>query len=233
MEVLYAPCGGGERLEHLPECAVPGHAGRIVVGELARTRILVQEGRVHLYEGWAVHEVTRAVRAFARLGVEGLVLTNAAGGLVEGWPAGTLLRLVDQLDLQGTGPLLRAEAGLGAVYDAELGAALERAAAAADIELRTGVYAGLLGPSYETPAEIRMLAWMGADAVGMSTVAEAAAARAAGMRVAAISCITNAAAGIGPAPLSHEEVLAVGRATSKRLVRLLEQAVPELVRALG
>jgi len=210
---------------------VPGHAGRVVAGELAGTRILVQQGRVHLYQGFGVHEVTRTVRAFARLGVAACLLTNAAGGLVRAWPPGTLMRLVDHLDLQGNAPLSRAEAGACAIYDERLGAALERAAAEVGVELRAGVYAGVAGPSYETPAEIRALAGLGAHAVGMSTVAEAVAARAAGMRVAAVSCITNHAAGVGTGPLRHEDVLAVGRAASRRFVGLLERAVPELANA--
>lgn len=218
-----------EELDAMPRSAVPGHSGRFVLGELGGRRVLVQQGRVHLYEGWSAHEVTRAARAFALLGCQGIVLTNAAGGLREEWAPGTLMRITDHIDLQRARPLFPAERGVGSPYDAELGARLERAAEEAEVGLERGVYAGLLGPAYETPAEIRMLAWMGADAVGMSTVAEAAAAHAAGLRVAAISCITNHAAGIAKEPLSHDEVIAVGREASERFTRLFEAAVPGLL----
>jgi purine-nucleoside phosphorylase len=222
-----------EELEGMPRSAVPGHVGRLLIGELAGTRVLVQAGRVHLYEGWREHEVTRAVRAFAAIGCRALVLTNAAGGLRRAWPPGTLMRIRDHVNLQGRTPLAPAEAGCGAPYDAELGAALDRGAADADVALESGVYAGLLGPSYETPAEIRMLAWMGADAVGMSTVAEALAARAAGARVAAISCITNLAAGLNDERLSHAEVVETGRAAAGSFARVLERSIPHLAATLG
>ena len=218
----------GEELRHLPRSAVPGHAGRIVVGELAGVRVLAQVGRVHLYEGWDVHAVSRAVRAFARLGVRGVVLTNAAGGLRRDWPPGTLMRIRDHLNLQGRAPLQARAGARGRLYDPSLGEGLERAAERAGIPLRSGVYAGLLGPAYETPAEIEMLAWMGADAVGMSTVAEGSAARMAGMRVAGVSCITNPAAGIAVERLSHADVVAAADALAPRFSRLLVEAVPLL-----
>jgi purine-nucleoside phosphorylase len=159
------------------------------------------------------------------------VLTNAAGGLRREWEPGTLMRLTDHVNLQGRAPLRAAERGAGRVYDERMGAALERASSASGVRLERGVYAALLGPSYETPAEIRMLGALGADAVGMSTVAEAAVGHALGLRVAAISCITNQAAGIGSQPLSHAEVVEVGRQAAQRFARLLETAIPELVRA--
>jgi purine-nucleoside phosphorylase len=220
-------------IDGMPQSAVPGHAGCLVVGEIAGKRVLVQQGRVHLYEGWSAHEVTRAVRAFAALGCRGIVLTNAAGGLRPEWKPGTLMRIADHIDLQGRTPLADAERGFGSPYDPALGAALEEGADQAGVELVSGVYAALLGPSYETPAEVRMLRWMGADAVGMSTAAEALAARAAGMRVAAVSCITNQAAGISGAALSHQEVIEAGRAAAQNFCALLERAVPHLVGELG
>lgn len=223
----------GEELEHLPKSAVLGHAGRIVVGELAGVRLLVQMGRVHLYEGWSAHEVTRAVRTFAELGVGGLVLTNAAGSTREEWGPGTLMRIADHLNLQARAPLYAGERALGRAYDPEFGRALERAAESAEVALESGVYAAMLGPTYETPAEVRMARELGADAVGMSTVCEAAAARAAGLRVAAVSCLTNHAAGITTEKLEHEDVVAVGRSASDSLIRLFEHAVPELARVLG
>ncbi len=220
-------------LEGIPESAVAGHAGRIFVGEIQGSRVLVQQGRAHLYEGWSAPEVARSVRAFAKIGCRALVLTNAAGGLrKEGIPP-TLMRITDHLNLQGGTPLAQGEAGNNPVYDAAFGEAIDRSARDAGVTLERGVYAGVLGPSYETPAEIRMLAWMGADAVGMSTVCEAQAARAAGMRVAAISCITNHAAGIATRPLSHAEVLERSGAAAESFARLLERTVPLACEAWG
>jgi purine-nucleoside phosphorylase len=248
--IPYGAIGG------MPASAVPGHAGRLVLGELGGVRVLVQEGRVHLYEGWSAEEVTRAVRAFAALGVPGVVLTNAAGGLHREWPPGTFMRIRDHLNLQAETPLgpgrplvpaircepatrparaigpAHEESRASTPYDPDLGSALELGARETGTALENGVYAGLRGPAYETPAEIRMLAWMGADAVGMSTVLEAIAARAAGARVAAVSCITNPAAGIAPEPLSHAEVIAVGQAASRRFCDLLERSLPRIAAAL-
>jgi purine-nucleoside phosphorylase len=173
------------------------------------------------------------VRAFAKLGIRALLITNAAGGLHREWQPGTLMRIRDHVNLQHETPLRPREMGRGSPYDPDVGFAIDRAAARVECDLRSGVYAGMPGPSYETPAEIRMLAWMGADAVGMSTVLEAVAARASGMRVAAISCITNHAAGIGDRPLSHDEVLRTGRDAAERFTRLLEASVPKVDRCLA
>lgn len=219
-------------LEGMPQSTVAGHAGQLVVGTLAGRRVLVQQGRVHLYEGWGPHDVTRAVRAFCALDVRGVVLSNAAGGLVPEWPPGTLMRLRDHLNLQGVTPLAPEEAGVASPYDPGFAAALDRAAAEVEVELVSGVYAGLLGPTYETPAEIRMLRKIGAHAVGMSTVLEALAARGAGAKVAAISLITNAAAGTTGEPLNHAEVVEAGREAAGRFCGLLAAAVPHLAAAL-
>lgn len=215
-------------LPGLPQSRVAGHAGRLVAGQLAGRRVLVQQGRVHLYEGWSAAEVTRCVRAIVASGARSVVLTNAAGGLNEHWPPGTLMRLVDHVNLQGRSPLARAELARGTPYDAELGAALERAATESQVRLESGVYAGLLGPTYETPAEIRMLRWLGADTVGMSTVCEAVAAHAAGARVAAVSLVTNFAAGITGEQLSHDEVVETGKLAAQDFQKLLERAIPYL-----
>lgn len=218
-------------LEGLPRSSVPGHAGRLVLGEVGGVRVVAQQGRVHLYEGWSVQEVTRAVRAFAELGVRQLVLTNAAGGIARRFRPGTLMRIDDHLNLQARTPLQRHQRAYGTPWDPALGRALQRAAQRAQVPLESGVYAGLLGPTYETPAEIRMLEWMGADAVGMSTIAEAIAGHAAGMRVVGISCITNLAAGMSAGPLSHDEVIEVGKQSSRAFCSLLEHAVVELAQA--
>lgn len=220
-------------IDGLPQSSVPGHTGRIIVGDIGGQRVLVQQGRVHLYEGHTAHEVTRAVRAFVALGCKAVVLTNAAGGLRHEWAVGSLMRITDHINLQGETPLSERERGLGSPYDARLGAALTRGAEEAGVALLEGVYAGLRGPSYETPAEIRTLRWMGASAVGMSTVAEALAAHAAGAHVAAISCITNYAAGVSERPLAHDEVLDVGRQAAGRFGALLEHSLPHIAASIG
>lgn len=214
-----------DELDAMPASAVPGHAGRFVLGTLAGRRVLAQQGRVHLYEGRHPGEVTASVRAFARLGAGTLLLTNAAGCLEREWTVPGLMRLTDHVNLQGRPPLRRGEQGRGRPYDAEVGAALDAAADEAGLELRRGVYAAMLGPAYETPAEIALLASLGAHAVGMSTAAEAAAGWATGLRVGAVSCLSNHAAGIAPAPLSHEEVVAAGARVAEDLVALLRAAV--------
>ncbi len=215
-------------VEGMPAAGVPGHAGRFLAGELGGVRVLLQEGRVHLYEGRSAEEVTRSVRAFARIGCGAVVLLNAAGSLRRDWKSPVLMRIEDHLNLTGASPLGRGKAGALRPYDEWLGEILHTSAEQASVPLEHGVYAGLAGPAYETPAEIRMLAWAGADAVGMSTVAEAQAARAAGLRVAAIACLTNHAAGIAPHPLSHAEVLTAARAVSSSLATLLSLALPRI-----
>lgn len=221
---------GYDELEGLPTSGVPGHAGRFVYGSLGDTRVLAQAGRVHLYEGWSATDVTLAVRSIAALGCPALVLTNAAGGLRPEWAPGSLMRITDQLNMQGVSPLERTERSFGSPWDPELGEELAAAALEVGVELVAGVYAALLGPSYETPSEVRALAGLGADAVGMSTACEALAAHAAGMAVAGVSCITNQAAGIGGAPLDHQEVIDTGREAAERFSSLLAAALPRLAR---
>jgi purine-nucleoside phosphorylase len=213
-------------LEHAPRPRVAGHAGEIVLGTLGGVPVIAQSGRAHLYEGRSAGEVTRTVRAFARLGVRVLVLTNAAGGLEPAWAPGTLVRLTDHLNLQGRSALIDGEDGRSTPYDAALGVELEREAAKLRIELEHGVYAGMLGPAYETPAEVRALRALGAHVVGMSTVAEACAGHAAGLRVLGISCIANPAAGLASEELRHADVLSVMRRSAHRLGLLLERAAP-------
>jgi purine-nucleoside phosphorylase len=187
------------------------------------------QGRVHLYEGHPVDRVVQGVRTMARLGVRGVLLTNAAGGLDPSWSAGDLMAISDHVNLTGVSPLVGADdEALGprfpdmtAAYDPALRASLHAAAADAGLTLREGVYAGLLGPQYETPAEVRMVRGFGAQAVGMSTVHEVIALRHMGVRVAALSCITNLAAGISPVPLDHADVQATARSRHADLVALL------------
>jgi len=223
---------GFEELNGMPMSRVPGHAGRFVIGTIAGTRVLVQQGRVHLYEGWSAEEVTRSVRAMAAVGARGLVLTNAAGGLDAFWRPPCLMRVVDHMNLQGRTPLARSEMGRGTPYGVAFGEALEAGAREAQVEMHKGVYVGLPGPSYETPSEVRLLRRMGADAIGMSTVAEALAAHASGLQVGAVSCISNYAAGISNQPLHHEEVVEAGVEIADDFCRVLECATPHLASSL-
>ena len=187
------------------------------------------QGRVHLYEGHSVTAVVHGVRTMARLGVQSVILTNAAGGVEATWSAGDLMLVVDHLNLMGVTPLTGPNddtlgprfPDMSHAYDPALQDALRRVAAKAKIALREGIYAGLLGPSYETPAEVRMLRGFGAHAVGMSTVPEVIALRHMGIRVGALSCITNLAAGITKAVLDHKEVEETARAKRSELLTLL------------
>jgi purine-nucleoside phosphorylase len=221
-----------EDLRGMPRSAVPGHAGKLIVGELAGTKVVCQQGRVHLYEGWSVEEVTRCVRAFAAIGVQGVLLTNAAGGVNGEWSVPTLMHISDHLNLQGKAYIAPSQAGFVNPYDPELGAALQKGAGDSGVQLRSGIYAGLLGPTYETPSEVRMLGKFGASAIGMSTVNEALAAHACGARVAAVSCITNLGAGITGEKLSHEEVVEAGKQIAEDFCALLAASVPHLRAAL-
>lgn len=220
-------------LAGMPASSVAGHAGAFVRGKLAGVEVLVQLGRAHLYEGHDAHAVARSVRAFAALGVRGVVLTNAAGSLRREWGPGTLMRIADHLNLQRATPLARGEGGYGTPWDEGWGERLDGAAARAGVALERGVYAAVRGPRYETPAEIALLARLGAHAVGMSTVQEALAARAAGMRVAGVSLLANLAAGLTHEPLAHEDVLAAGERAAPVLARLLASALPDLDADLG
>ena len=208
----------------LPSSAVKGHAGRFLRGTLGGREVIVMQGRVHLYEGHDAKVVTAGVRWLHGQGVRHLILTNAAGTLNEGHAPGGWMMLSDHLNLTGTSPL---EGGpnfidMTQVYDGEAMLEFHALANEHGMPLHEGVYAGLRGPQYETPAEIRMLRTLGADAVGMSTVLEAIQARALGMKVTAFSCLTNWAAGMSPEELDHAEVLATGAAAADEMMSLLE-----------
>jgi len=215
----------------LPGPTVPGHAGRFLAGDLEGVPVLVQQGRLHLYEGVAVGDVTAAVRAAAAVGVEVFVVTNAAGGLDPSMAPGDLMLLADHLNLTGTNPLVGTVPpvflDMAAAYDPQLRALAREAAADAGETLREGVYAGLVGPSFETPAEVRMLRTLGADAVGMSTVVEVIAGRALGLRVCGFSLITNVHRP-GGTPTDHAEVLAAGAAAGPRLAEVVQRLVAHL-----
>ncbi|MFZ1073516.1 MAG: purine-nucleoside phosphorylase [Verrucomicrobiia bacterium] len=202
------------KIPGFPVPTVSGHAGELYFGRLGKTPVLVLSGRAHFYEGHPMERVTFAVRALAAFGIRDLLLTNAAGGISKKFRPGDFMLLADHINFMGANPL-RGETAPGLprfvdmtqVYDARLNALLLKAARAGRIKLRPGVYIAMGGPSYETPAEIRAFARLGADAVGMSTVPEAMAARQCGLNVAAVSCVTNPAAGRGKEKLSHAEVL--------------------------
>jgi purine-nucleoside phosphorylase len=214
---------------HMPRSTVVGHAGNLVVGTAGSTRVACLQGRVHLYEGHEPARVVFAVRVLASLGCKAVLLTNAAGGLRRGFAPGDLMLLTDHLNLLGRNPLVGPnEDSLGPrfpdmtyAYDPDLRRLARETAVATGQTLHEGVYAGLLGPSYETPAEIEMLRRLGADAVGMSTVPEVIALRHLGVRAAAVSCITNLAAGMSPEKLDHAEVEAAAKEARARFVALL------------
>ena len=208
-----------------PVPKVEGHGGALVLGKVNGCPMACLTGRVHLYEGWKPCEVVRAVRTLRHLGVPNFLLTNAAGGMADDLSAGDLMLLADHLNLTGCSPLTGVHVGefgprfpdQSAVYSPKLRALLEQCGE----RLRPGVYAGLLGPSYETPAEVRMLRTLGADAVGMSTVHEAIALNAMGAQVAGLSLVTNLAAGLSDQPLSHDEVVAAGKQAAATLESLV------------
>ena len=217
------------KLPGFPPVGVSGHAGELYLGHLANTPIAVLSGRAHYYEGHPMERVTFAVRALAAFGIRDLLLTNAAGGLNRHFRPGDFMVLTDHINFMGVNPLrgpaqpgLPRFVDLTQTYDPKLSALLHRAGRTAALKLQRGVYLAVSGPSYETPAEIRAFARLGADAVGMSTVPEAIVARQCGLRVAAMSCITNLAAGISQGPLSHEEVLETGERVKKSGASLLK-----------
>jgi len=221
-----------------PAATAPGHAGRLLLGRLADTPVVMLQGRFHMYEGNDPGLVVQPVLLFGRLGARAVVLTNAAGGLDPSFGPGTLMVISDHINLTGRNPLMGANADaigsrfpdLTEAWSPRLRGRLHAAAAAEGVELAEGVYVGLTGPNYETPAEVRMLAALGGDAVGMSTVLECIAARWAGLEVAGVSLVTNAGAGYSGEPLTHEEVLAAGAEAGPRLARVIRRFVADLGR---
>jgi purine-nucleoside phosphorylase len=215
-----------------PEVTIAGHEGAVIVGSLGGREIVALSGRFHMYEGHPAALAAFPVRVFHALGAHDLFVSNAAGGISPRLAVGDLMMISDHLNLMGTNPLVgEAESGevrfpdMTDAYNPGLRWLLRTTAEALGIKLREGVYAGLLGPSYETPSEVKMLRLLGADAVGMSTVPEVIVARALGMRVAGVSCITNAAAGVTGAALSHAEVLE----TTSRVSAAFESLVTEFL----
>ena len=212
----------------LPRPRVPGHAGKFSLCELSGKLMIFAQGRVHLYEGYSSAEVTANVRMLADAGIMTLIVTNAAGGLNVRFKPGDWMMISDHLNLTGTSPLIGSPQflDLSNAYSPRLQGAFRDVAHQIGMVLRQGVYAAILGPQYETPAEIRMLQKLGADAVGMSTVLEVIQARALGMEVAGFSCIANLAAGLSSMPPRHEEVLETGRNAAEDFLHLLKEALP-------
>lgn len=219
-----------------PAPSAPGHAGRLLLGRLEGVPVACLQGRLHLYEGLPLGLVIQPVLLMGRLGATTIVLTNAAGGVNPAYDAGTLMLIRDHLNLTGRNPLIGPNADelgprfpdLVDAWSPRLSEGLLRAAAAARVPLEEGVYAQLSGPNYETPAEVRMLRTLGADAVGMSTVVEAIAARWAGLEVCGVSLITNPGAGVTGKPLTHAEVLTAAEAAGPRLAAVLGRFVAAL-----
>jgi purine-nucleoside phosphorylase len=217
------------KIPGFPKPTVSGHAGELYFGHLGRTPVLVLSGRAHFYEGHEMERVTFATRTLAAFGITNLLLTNAAGGINKNFRAGDFMVLTDHINCMGVNPL-RGEAipglprfvDLTETYDKKLREILFRAGKISRLKLQHGVYLAVSGPSYETPAEIRAFAKLGADAVGMSTVPEAIVARQYGLRVAGISCITNLAAGISKENLSHAEVLETAEKVKTLAAKLLK-----------
>jgi len=230
-------------IPHFPQSTVAGHSGRIVAGLLGGIPTIIMQGRVHYYEGYTPQQVTFPMRVLGALGLRAVVLTNAAGGIAEGYRIGQLVALADHINLMGFNPLVgpnesrfAVTAGAGLrffdmteAYSKRLRALAAEAAAAEGFSLAEGVYLAVSGPSFETPAEIRAFRSLGATLVGMSTVPETIVARHMGIEVLGISCVTNLAAGLGATQLSHEEVFEAGRQVEHRLARLFERLLPLIV----
>ena len=235
LETRYADIPGW------PRSTAVGHAGNLVYGKISGVPTVVLSGRVHLYEGYTPARVTYGMRVLKLLGVRSMILTNAAGGINENYAQGALVLLSDHINLQGVNPLAGANdddlgprfPDMSETYSGRMRAMARECGAELGIDLAEGVYAAMLGPSYETPAEIRFLRTIGADLVGMSTVPEAIVCNHMGVEVLAISCVTNMAAGILPQKINHEEVLETGRAVREKFVRLLKAIIPRVEAANG
>jgi len=229
-------------IPHFAQPTAIGHSGRLLVGTLKggtfdAVPVAVMQGRLHAYEGYSSEEVTFPIRALGRLGIRSLILTNAAGGICEGYEQGQLVLISDHINLTGRSPVIGPNDDrfglrffdMTEAYSLDLRRIVQAAALEEGLELDEGVYIGVLGPSFETPAEIRAFRALGADLVGMSTVQETVVARHMGIEVLGISCVTNMAAGIQAEPLNHLEVLETGKRVEATLARLLTRAIPTIV----
>ena len=229
------------KIPYFPQSTAIGHAGQLVIGQVGQVAVAGMQGRVHLYEGYSVKEVTFPVRVFARMGAEAVILTNAAGGIKREFVQGSLVVIKDHINLQGVNPLSgpnderfgKRFPDMSVAYDRRFREMAVGEGNRLGIGVYEGVYAALSGPSYETPAEIRYLRTIGADLVGMSTVPEVIAARHSGMRVLGISCVTNAAAGILDKPLDHKEVLETAERVKGQFIALLKAVIPRIAGAIA
>jgi len=224
-----------EEIPNFPTSTVEGHAGQLVVGDLEGTKVVTMQGRFHYYEGYDMSFITFPVRVMKLLGADRLIVTNSAGGANRNFNVGDLMLISDHLNLMGTNPLIGSNQDqlgprfpdMSEAYSQDLIELAEREASQQGLGLRKGVYAGMSGPSYETPAEIRMIKQLGGDAVGMSTVPEVIVANHAGMEVLGISCITNMAAGILAQPLAHEEVIETTKRVKPKFINLVKGIVAQ------
>jgi len=224
------------KIPHFPTSTAIGHSGELVLGKSNGTPVAVMAGRVHYYEGYTLPQVVFPVRVLARLGVKVIVITNAAGSVNVNYKPGELMVITDHINFMGSNPMIGPnEETLGErffdmtdTYDPKLQEIAEKACWKAGVTVRKGVYIAFTGPSYETPAEIKMSRALGADAVGMSTVPEVIAARHMGLRILGISCITNMAAGVLDKPINHEEVIETGERVRETFAELLRRVIPKL-----
>lgn len=223
-------------IPHFPVSTVEGHEGELLIGQIAGRSVVMMKGRFHMYEGYGPETTAFPVRVMKELGIQSLLVTNAAGGVNTSFVPGDLMLITDHLNLTGRNPLIGPnDAALGVrfpdmstAYSPRLIKVAQEAAASLNFEFKQGVYAGVLGPCYETPAEIRMLRTLGADAVGMSTVSETIVARHAGLEVLGISCITNMAAGILDQPLDHTEVMETADQVREHFLKLVLALIPNM-----
>jgi purine-nucleoside phosphorylase len=226
-------------IPHFVSSTVEGHAGKLIIGSCGGVDVALMKGRVHFYEGYSMEEVTLPVRVFNLMGIRSLILTNAAGGAAPHLSPGSLMAITDHINMMGENPLRGPNderfgprfPDMTAVYTPAYVEAAHEIAREIGVVLFEGVYMSLRGPTYETPAEIRMMRKLGADAVGMSTVPEATVARHCGMKVLAISCITNVAAGLTNAEIDHSEVMSVGERAGKQIAELIVRVIPRIVSA--
>ncbi|MEA4826673.1 purine-nucleoside phosphorylase [Clostridium sp. JNZ J1-5] len=223
-------------IPHFPVSTVEGHAGRLVIGTLEGKKVVAMQGRFHYYEGYAMKEVTFPVRVMKLLGISKLIVTNAAGAVNEGYKPGDLMLISDHLNLSGDNPLIGKNLNefgtrfpdMSDIYDKQLRQRVKEIAKSLGVELREGVYACMSGPTYETPAEVKMVRILGGDAVGMSTAPESIVAVHSGVKVIGISCMTNMAAGILEQPLNHEEVVETSARVRETFIKLMKQIIKEI-----
>ncbi len=222
-------------IPHFKKVSIKGHAGKLVFGKIQNKTIVILQGRYHFYEGHDIKDIVFPIRVLCGMGIEKIILTNAAGGINPKFKPGDLMVIHDHINLMGINPLKGENdermgprfPDMSNVYDKELIEIILGIGNSLGLKLKTGVYAALMGPSYETPSEIKMLSILGADVVGMSTVPEAIVARHMGVKVAGISCITNLAAGISKSPLNHKEVTETANRVKNNFIALLEKVIPE------